>query len=320
MTTRRDLAPEVTFAWWETLCMRIGFALLLCHEYPPATRLPPPGSELPFPNGLAQWLDLGWGLVPQVYTGLHAALLAAAALYASGVAFPLAAPLLLVCYLVPATLLNSSGAISHHYQLMTLLLLAQTLAAWAWCLGRGRAAALWSSPAALHSWTTRVSLQVVAGNYVLSALTKLVATHGTWIWATHLMPVQFEKTRWQLFHDRLSMPELPLGAALNDACLAHPWICPLFFGPGLLIELFAFAMLFGRRWALLLGAAIALMHELVAATMGLFFRPHAAIAIIYAVNAPYWSARATRRARGARARTDSRPATAYSRTARTTRS
>jgi hypothetical protein len=161
---------------------------------------------------------------------------------------------------------------------------------------------------------------VVAGNYVLSAVTKVIATHGSWIWATHLMPVQFEKTYWQLFYDRLSVPQLPLGTAVNDACLAHPWVCPLVFGPGLLVELFAFAMLFGRGWALLLGAAIALMHELVAATMGLFFRPHAAIAIIYAVNLPYWIARAIRYARAAPATRDSRPATACARTARTTRS
>jgi hypothetical protein len=71
------------------------------------------------------------------------------------------------------------------------------------------------------------------------------------------------------------------------------------YGPGLVVELLAFVLLFGRLWALLAGLAIVVMHELIAITMGLHFRQHQIMVLIYAVNLPYWAMVLGERARRA---------------------
>jgi hypothetical protein len=288
VTAGGDRAPRIAFAWWETLAMRAGFALLLWYEYPRLSQLPPPGDGLPFPHALAAWIDLTWALEPDLFRILRLVLLAACGGYVAGVAVPFATLALLACYLVAGTLRNSLGAIGHAYQLITLVLLVQTVVAWWWCLS-GRAALLRRAPPALQASAARATLQIVAASYVLAAITKLITSQGTWMLATRFVPVQAEKTRWQTFHNTLQMPEPGLGAALNGLCLEQQWFCVLFYGPGLLVELFAFVMLFGRGWALASGVALLAMHQLITVTMGLNFRQHEAIVLLYAVNLPYWA-------------------------------
>jgi hypothetical protein len=292
MSRARDLVPQVGFAAWETLCMRAGFAAVLWWEFPSLHQLPPAGAPLPFPHALAQWIDLTWALDAGAFAALRVALLAAAALYVAGVALPFAALTMLGCYMVAGTLRNSLGAIGHMHQLMTLVLLGQTLATWSWLVAhRSRTAWLGRAPAALHAHATRVTLQIIAASYVLSGITKLLTTDGEWLLQTRFAPVQLEKTRWQEFHNTLVMPETPLGDLVSRLCLEHGWVCVAFFGPGLLVELGAFAMLLGRVPALVAGGAIVLMHVLIALTMALDFLQNAAIVFLFAVNAPYWLTR-----------------------------
>jgi len=292
MSRARELAPPVVFAGWETLCMRAGFAAVLWWQFPALHQLPPAGAALPFPHGLAHWIDLTWALEPRAYAALQVTLVAAAALYVAGVAVPFAALTLLGCYLVAGTLRNSLGAISHVHQLTTLVLLGQTLAICSWLVAhRSRTAWLGRAPAALHAHATRVTLQIIAATYVLSGITKLLTTDGGWLWQTRFAPVQMEKTRWQAFHNTLAMPEMPLADLVSGLCLEHDWACLAFFAPGLLVELGAFAMLLGRAPALIAGGAIVFMHVLIALTMALNFLQNAAIVLVFAVNAPYWLTR-----------------------------
>ena len=284
-----DIVPRIDFAWWETAVMRTGFALLLLFRFPPLASLPAPGAELRFPNGLAIWLDLSWALNPIVYSIITILLYAAAALYITGFAFPLSATVLFLCYLVTGTLQNSLGSISHYYQVMTLMLLGQSLAAWLYVVATRRRSELWTrSPAALHSFTTRVTLQILAGNYVLCALTKIIASHGAWIWNSQYMPVQYAKIQAQRYYTTLEPADMGLGAALNELCLQYPWLCMLVYAPGLIVELLTFLMLFGRVWLLVVGVAVIAMHLLVDVTMNLGFPQHQWIFFLYAVNLPYW--------------------------------
>jgi uncharacterized protein (DUF983 family) len=62
----------------------------------------------------------------------------------------------------------------------------------------------------------------------------------------------------------------------------------LVYAPGLIVELFAFLMLFGRVWLLVVGLAVVGMHVLVDRTMNLSFPQHQWIFFVYAVNLPYW--------------------------------
>lgn len=275
--------------------MRTGFAILLLVRFPPLASLPAPGAELRFPNGLAKWIDLSWALDPVSYSVITVLLAAAAALYITGFAFPVSATALLFCYLVTGTLQNSLGSISHYYQVMTLMLLGQSLAAWLWAASAQNRLEAWTrSPAELHSFTTRVTLQVLAGNYVLCALTKLIASKGAWVWNSQYMPVQYAKIQAQQFYTTLEPVDMGLGGVLNELCTHHPWLCILIYAPGLLVELLAFLMLLGRKWLLGMGVAVIAMHALVDVTMGLGFPQHQWIFFLYAVNLPFWSVQGLR--------------------------
>ena len=287
--TLTHIVPRIDFAWWETALMRTGFAILLLVRFPTLASLPAPGAELRFPNGLAKWIDMSWALDPVSYSIITVLLTVGAALYITGFAFPLSATVLLFCYLIVGTLQNSLGSISHYYQVMTLMLLGQSLAAWLWTASARNRLEPWTrSPAALHSFTTRVTLQILAGNYVLCALTKLIASKGAWIWNSQYMPVQYAKIQAQQFYTTLEPVDMGLGGALNELCIQYPWLCMLVYAPGLIVELLTFLMLFGRVWLLVVGLAVIAMHMLVDITMGLGFPQHQWIFFLYAVNLPYW--------------------------------
>jgi len=287
------MLPRIAFAGWETLLMRLGFAWLLWERFPTLAQLPPAEAPLRFPNGFARWIDFTWALQPEIFGVLSVVVTAALALYVTGFAFPLASTLLFLGYLVTGTLINSNGSISHYYQLMTLVLGFQALAAWLWA-SRHSPRAVWvRSPGDLHSFVTRATLQVLAANYVLCGLTKLINSKGAWIANTLNMPVQFTKIEANKFYNTLEVPDMGIGGALNDLCIEHPWLCLVVYTPGLLLELFAFLLLFGRAWSLGIGLAVVAMHVIIKATMGLNFEQHQWIFLIFAVNAPYWLSRLT---------------------------
>lgn len=285
------MLPRIAFAGWETFFMRAGFAWLLWDRFPTLANLPPADSVLRFPNGLARWIDFSWALSPEVFGVYSLIVTAALVLYVTGFAFPIASTILFLGYLITGTLINSNGSISHYYQLMTLVLGFQALAAWLWASRHSlRETWLWPS-GDLHSFTTRVTLQVLAGNYVLCGLTKLINSKGAWLGNTLNMPVQFTKIEANKFYNTLEVPDMGIGGWLNDLCIQHPWLCLIVYSPGLFVELLAFLLLFGRKWALVLGLFVVGMHVIIKATMGLNFDQHQWIFFLFAVNAPYWISR-----------------------------
>jgi hypothetical protein len=95
--------------------------------------------------------------------------------------------------------------------MMTLMLLGQSVASWLWAVSARNRVEVWTrSPASLHSFTTRVTLQILAGNYVLCALTKLIASKGAWIWNSQYMPVQYAKIQAQHYYTTLQPADLGL--------------------------------------------------------------------------------------------------------------
>jgi len=292
-----NMVPKVAFGWWETLIMRAGFAWLLIDKFPPLGRLPAAGEELRFPNGLTRVLDLSWVLVPSNYEILQSALLILCLLYVLGAAFPLISTALFAIYVLPPTLQNSHGSISHYFQLIVLVLLGQALASWVWFFrNRGlRWRSILAIPTELHSFAVRVTLQIIAANYVLCGITKLLRSDFMWIWRSRYMPLQYEKIQIQHYYDRLQESPMDLGGRLNAMCIDHPWLCLVFYAPGLIGELIAFMLLWGRKWALWIGLSMLIMHRIVEVTMGVVFRQHEMIMLIFVINLPFWIVLAIKR-------------------------
>jgi len=71
----------------------------------------------------------------------------------------------------------------------------------------------------------------------------------------------------------------------------NPMITRVLMGGGLAIELFAFLALRSRLWALVAGLAIIALHWGIDISMGLFFKYHIALVIIFYLNLPYWIGR-----------------------------
>ena len=286
-----DIVPRIEFAWWETAFMRAGFAMLLLTRFPPLASLPAPGAELRFPNGLAKWIDLSWALDPRRYSVITILLNAAAALYITGFAFPLSSTVLFLCYLTAGTLQNSLGSISHYYQVMTLMLLGQAIAAWLWA-ARARPAG------GLDAFSGRLAFLHDAGDLAGSCrelrslrCDQAHQSNGAWIWNSQYMPVQYAKIQAQHYYTTLQNPDLGWGGTLNELCTQYPWLCMLVYAPGLIVELLTFFMLFGRLWLLFVGLAVIAMHALVEITMNLAFPQHQWIFFLYAVNLPFWIVR-----------------------------
>lgn len=287
------MVPRIQFAWWETLIMRGGFAWILVKDFPSLTRLPAlqeAQDGLPFPNGLAKFFDLSWVLVESNYEILQMVVLLLAGLYTLGIAFPLVCTGLFIAYALPPTLQNSLGSISHYYQMMVLLLLFQALAAWVWTIHKRGLS--WRGfvlvPSDLHSFVIRVTMQVLAANYVLCGITKLLNSNFQWIWRSRYMPLQIDKIESQHYYNRLEQPDMGFGGKVADWVTEHPWLCIFFYGPGLLFELLAFLMLFGRAWAFWIGVLTLLMHRLILLTMNLNFEQHEIMVLLFMMNVPFW--------------------------------
>jgi hypothetical protein len=139
---------------------------------------------------------------------------------------------------------------------------------------------------AVHRRSIYVSLVIFAAGYVVCGWVKL--DNSDWKWMGNVVPglaLELQKTNWSAYYDTLE----PVPAALttvvglmND----HPTLARLFFGAGLLIELGAFLIMLGRRWAFFYGIAIIILHLSISRLMQLDFWYHIIAALIFLVNVP----------------------------------
>lgn len=182
----------------------------------------------------------------------------------------------------------SQGALNHSTQLVAMILLGQYLVyAVPLVLGRKGPTLSWLMPEdAVHRRAIYVSLVIFAACYVVSGWVKL--DNSDWKWMGNVVPglaLELQKTNWSAYYDTLE----PVPAALTSVVALmndHPTLARLFFGAGLLIELGAFLILLGRRWAFFYGIAIVVMHLSISRLMQLDFWYHILAALIFVVNVP----------------------------------
>jgi hypothetical protein len=131
-----------------------------------------------------------------------------------------------------------------------------------------------------------VSMVIFAAGYVVCGWVKL--QNSDWHWFHNVVPglaMELEKANWSAYYDTLEpVPQVltTVVTLMND----HPTLARVFFGTGLLIELFAFVMLMGRRWAFFTGIAIIALHLSISHLMQLNFWYHIWAAVIFLLNLP----------------------------------
>lgn len=268
---------------FERLAMRLLFAWVVAKHIPTALRF----QGFPAPNGLAKLIDLSFLLDPRVLAGCRYALYAALVLYVLRIGWSLALPYLTLVSIAVGSTINSQGAISHHLQIVSLVLLAQTGAHF-FGLFRGRKSGAGETAAHREDRVINWSQQAIAATYLVSALTKLIHTKGAWFLQSPMIVVQIVKTTEQEYYNQLDSATLASGLAMAEWMAHHSLLVGIVISSGLILELMAPVLLLGRGYAALYGLALITFHETVGRVMQLHFTYNKYLIWIYLVNVPFW--------------------------------
>lgn len=273
---------NVAHAWWELAAMRVLYGWLVWRMLPAMV----PFHTQPAPNGLGHIFDFTCLAEASVYAPLRLSVLAALVLFACGLVPLLSLGWTALVLISVGTLENSQGAIGHHLQLTCLVAGAQCLA-YVGALGREKGPGLWRGSIVAHRDAVHAAKLIIVAAYVASACVKLIASGGLWIWQLPEISLQLVKTHANVYYDTL-WPMNTWGAETLPALIAaHPNLTRLFFTPGLLLELFAFLALTGRRAGFIIGGGLLVMHLLVRWVMQLSFSAHEWLLVIFFLNFPY---------------------------------
>jgi hypothetical protein len=277
-------------AAWEWLVMRCLFAIVVWKSLPRA------GDQIyssqDAPNGIAHWIDLTFLSNPGVYPGLQFAIGIALVIYVSGFLLPIVLPFLLVGHVLVRTLFNSQGWIHHGVQMVSLVLLAQTVIVLSFAgyrLIKGRRAELRPGlkPA---SYLRFYSQMAVVSLYVVSVFSKVDRSDWQWFAKSHYVGLHVVKAERDRYHAALEAPE-PGDVPSARLMLAHPNLTRLLLGAGVALEFLAFLALRGRLWALAVGLGLIGFHRCIAALMSIHFHFNEMLLVIFLINAPYWIVR-----------------------------
>jgi hypothetical protein len=206
-------------------------------------------------------------------------------LYIWGRGLIITLPLLAIVHTLPWTYSNSQGFTHHGIQLVSMVLIVQSLVVWWWQIRKWRGLRLPETGLASH--LIYYSQGMVAFSYVACAVTKIINSKGLWLWRSNNICIEFIKSHRLEYYKDLN----PANAGDPDSAvwlLNHPWITRLLFGSGFFIELLAFVALRNRPWALLTGLSIIAFHRSVWWLMRLEFPLHEWLILIFLVNVPFW--------------------------------
>ena len=264
--------------------MRALFALVVALHMPGGL----PSDPLADPNGLARLVDLGFLSDPATFSLSQYLLWAALILYVFRIGWGLVLPYMTLLSIAVGSLQNSRGAIGHHLQIVSLVLLAQTASYFYSRFVRDRNQRDRSARAADEDRMINWSQQAIAATYLVSGLTKLINSHGMWVLQSPLVAVQIVKTTEQDYYNTLDPARYGVGLATAEWIVQHPLLVTVMAAAGLILELTAPLLLLGRRWALFYGLALVLFHESIHRVMKLHFANNEYLIWIYLVNVPFW--------------------------------
>ena len=258
------------------LMMRVSFAALVLITF--NDWHPYAFTQQERPVGIARWINLTWLHHDGIYRGMFWMAVVCCALYAMGIALRAVLPVLLVAQIIVYTYFNSQGFTDHSTQLVSMVLLVQTIVVW-WKRGE--------SKDKLRAWIWFYCRGIVLFSYVASALTKIINTRGLWVWRSKYLCIEIIKTR--RFDYYKDLDPAFLGDPLSATWLMHhPLATQCMFGAGFFLEAFAFLGLRDRQWSALIGLSLIAMHQSITWLMGLTFENHQWLILIFLVNPMGW--------------------------------
>jgi hypothetical protein len=217
----RIAARTETHPFYERVFMRVSFAWVVLVSTPQTLNV----HSLPAPNGFARMVDLTFLMNAGWLSAFHIALVIALGFYIARVLLWLALPLALFVNVSVNAVVNSQGAIHHAAQIVSLVLLVQTVACYYhW----------WRRQNDLEELQILWSQQAIAAAYFVAGLTKLIETHGAWIFRARFIGVQIFKTAYQEYYNRLDPAGLEQQLAIAQFAAAHGTLVALIAATGLI--------------------------------------------------------------------------------------
>lgn len=272
---RNGFGPDpVSSSDWTLL--RVAFAVLVLNTF--YDWHPYIYPEQPSPVGIARWISLVWLHHDGVYHVMFGLAAVCCAFYVAGIGLRIVLPVLTVAQIIVYTYQNSQGFTYHSVQLISMVLLFQSVVVW------------WKhreSPDRLRAWLWYYSRGIILFSYVASALTKIIDTRGLWVWRSKYLCIEMIKTRRYDYYKNLD-PNLLGDPASAIWLMQHPLLAQLIFGAGFFLEVFAFLGLRDRRWSSMVGLCLIGLHQGVTYLMGLSFLNHQWLCLIFLVNIPGW--------------------------------
>lgn len=247
------------------------------------------------PVGLAKFVDLTFFADPGFQRVLPWIVIPCLILYAAGFGLPVVLPILAFVSLCSRTLYNSQGYIHHGYQMLTLVLVAQSVVIlWHAIRHDWRAAFGLRKAEPTRNFTVwdrmiRYSQWMIVICYVIAGVIKPIRSDGEWFANSHYIGIQVVKTHRQNYYsnleERWNIPEPPTAKVmLKD----HPNWTRVFLSCGVMLEIFAFLALYNRFLSLAIGFALVVFHVFNDLMMGLYFYGNEKLDWIFLVNLPFW--------------------------------
>ena len=273
-------------ARWELVVMRLLMSLVIWDAIPEGMT----AREVPEPIGLAMfvphWItSFGAMVETSWFQGMVLLLLL---IYALGSAAVVITPLLLVVTTLAGTLNNSQGAITHHLQLVSLVLLAQSGYLLFELVHRRKwRTGLLGQPIDREIWVAYVTQQAVVASYLISAWSKLKESGLDWFVKAARFPIQLKKNTRMAYYNELQehgsdsgfLADVP--ARVELLLVQSPNLCRVIIGSGLILEIVVVLALAGRAWAFAFGVLFVLFHTTISEIMGLDFKFNIYILCIY---------------------------------------
>lgn len=282
--------PEVSVL--EGFFLRLMFAILLVFTI----RIQITFATEPHPVGLLKLLHkidnnrtwFTWVADPNnwaIFKGVFFSLLA---LYVAGVGLPIVLPAIALMHLIPFNLNSSQGYNHHGNQVVNCTIIIQAIAVLFY--GFRHKFSFGAPDARLRAWMFVQSQVIITGMYFISVFSKMHNSHGDWLWNCNNVALDMVKTQRQTFLNHLDQAY----SQVPDAAfwmLDHPWQARLFFGSGLLLEIFCILAL-GHRWiAPIVGISLILMHRSIDLLMGgVAFLYNEMLCLIFLVSVPFFAA------------------------------
>lgn len=298
---RHRLDPRVVRDPIELALMRCGLCAISFYG---VWKYYPWFDEQPHPEGIARFVDLTWLATDSAYFAVLGLIAFAAIVHVFGRAPLVVLPVLFFLTTAAFTLKNSQGALSHGTHIVPLVLFGQIVAhaQFAW-FTRGNDATATIRGRTREELAVDYGLQMIVAMYLLTAITKLARTGGTWIKDLPMMSVSFVKANDLKYYTDLAPPDgLERSLAIGNFLAGHPMLTQFVIGSGLVLEAAAILALFGRLGAFVIGAGLLAMHVGIKHLLAIEFRLNIWIIVVYLVNVPFvaaWIARKFTRRRAA---------------------